>query len=133
MTRGVMAAPDVLPRRTVTELGAWPATAPLIVAAFLSGVGAQVFVLGWHVSMQENVPDQMLSRAYSYDQLGSLATVPLGQLALGPLAVAFGIGEVLTVAGVLYVGIALLTVAAGPVRALARPEPATASTPAALT
>jgi len=114
-------------------LGAWPATAPLIVAAFLSGVGAQVFVLGWHVSMQENVPDQMLSRAYSYDQLGSLATVPLGQLALGPLAVAFGIGEVLTVAGVLYVGIALLTVAAGPVRALARPEPTTASTPAALT
>jgi hypothetical protein len=107
-------------------LGAWPQTLPLVVAGFLSGVGAQVFSMGWHLAMQENVPDDMLSRAYSYDQLGSLATVPLGQLAMGPLAAALGVGEVLTVAGVTYVAIALLALAAAPVRAVARvlPEPA---------
>jgi MFS family permease len=110
-------------------LGAWPATAPLVVAGFLSGIGAQVFSLGWHVAIQENVPDQMISRAYSYDQLGSLAAVPVGQLAMGPLAAAYGIGEVLTLAGCVYVGIALLTVLAAPVRLLARATPMPASTP----
>jgi MFS family permease len=104
-------------------LGAWPSTIPLIVAGLLSGVGAQTFSLGWHLAMQENVPDQMLSRAYSYDQLGSLAVVPVGQLAMGPLASAYGIGEVLTVAGCLYVGLALVTLLAAPVRVLARATP----------
>jgi hypothetical protein len=108
-------------------LGVWPSTVPLIVAGFLSGVGAQTFSLGWHVAVQENVPDQMLSRAYSYDQLGSLVTVPIGQLAMGPLASAYGIGEMLSIAGTVYVGIALLTLVAGPVRELARPVPLTAS------
>jgi hypothetical protein len=112
-------------------LGVWPATAPLVVAALLSGAGAGVFGIGWHLAMQEHVPDTMLSRAYSYDQLGSLATVPIGQLALGPLAGVYGIGEVLTVAGSLYVGIALITLVAGPVRELARPSTVPASTSAA--
>lgn len=115
----------------ILVLGVWPATVPLVVAGLLSGIGAQVFSLGWHVAVQENVPDQMLSRAYSYDQLGSLATVPLGQLALGPLAGAYGIGEVLTVAGSLYVGIALLTLAASPVRELGRPAAVPVPTSAA--
>ena len=111
-------------------LGAWPATAPLVVAGFLSGIGAQVFSLGWHVAIQEHVPDQMISRAYSYDQLGSLAAVPLGQLAMGPLAAAYGIGEVLTLAGCVYVGIALTTLLAAPVRLLARAAPVPASSAA---
>ena len=112
-------------------LGVWPSTLPLVVAGVLSGVGAQTFSLGWHLAVQENVPDQMLSRVYSYDQLGSFATIPIGQLALGPLASVYGIGEVLTVAGCLYVVIALLTLAAGPVRELSRPAVVPASTSAA--
>lgn len=108
-------------------LGAWPTTVPLVLSGFVSGVGVQVFSLGWHLAIQENVPDHMLSRAYSYDQLGSLATVPLGQLAMGPLADAFGTAEVLTIAGLAYAGIALLTLAAEPVRALVRGAPASAS------
>jgi MFS family permease len=115
----------------MVALGAWPSTGPLVIASLLSGVGAQTFSLGWHVAMQENVPDQMLSRAYSYDQLGSLATVPIGQLAMGPLAGAYGIGNVLTLAGCLYVGLALVTLFAKPVRALTRATPVPASSPAA--
>ncbi|MDH2413998.1 MFS transporter [Nocardioides sp. CER19] len=108
-------------------LGVWPSTVPLMVAALLSGIGVQTFSLGWHVAVQENVPGQMLSRAYSYDQLGSMVTVPIGQLAMGPLAEVYGIGQVLTVAGCLYVAVSLLTLGAAPVRALAR----TATVPAA--
>lgn len=110
-------------------LGLWPATVPLVAAGFVSGLGVQVFSLGWHLAMQENVPDQMLSRAYSYDQLGSFAAVPVGQLAMGPLAAAFGIGQVLAYAGACYVVVALLTLLSGPVRGLARP-PLPASSPA---
>ncbi|GAB7004550.1 MFS transporter [Nocardioides sp. AN3] len=112
-------------------LGAWPSTGALVAACLVSGVGVQVFILGWHLAMQENVPDEMLSRAYSYDQLGSLAAVPVGQLALGPLAGLYGIGEVLTVGGCLFVAIALLTLVSAPVRELARPAPLPVSTPAA--
>jgi len=112
-------------------LGTWPSTVPLVVSGLVSGVGVQVFSLGWHLAIQEHVPDQMLSRAYSYDQLGSMATVPIGQLAMGPLAGVLGIADVLTVAGVAYVGIALLTLTAGPVRELARHVPAPASSSAA--
>lgn len=102
-------------------LGVWPSIWPVAVAAFLSGIGVQVFSLGWHVAMQENVPDEMLARAYSYDQLGSFVAIPVGQLALGPLATAFGLGEVLAWSGAVYVVLALLTAAAAPVRSLSRP------------
>ncbi|SFC82842.1 Transmembrane secretion effector [Nocardioides terrae] len=112
-------------------LGVWPSTVPLVVSGLVSGVGVQIFSLGWHLAIQEHVPDHMLSRAYSYDQLGSMATVPIGQLAMGPLAGALGIAHVLTAAGVVYVGIALLTLTAGPVRELGRQAPAPASSSAA--
>jgi MFS family permease len=104
-------------------LGAWPSLTPLLATAFLSGVGAQMFSLSWHVAMQEQVPEHLLSRAYSYDQVGSFAVIPLGQLALGPLAGAFGLAEVLTAAGVVYVAVALLTLSAEPVRSLTRLAP----------
>ena len=41
----------------------------------------------------------MLSRAYSYDALGSFVAIPLGQLAAGPLATQFGFRPVLLAAG----------------------------------
>jgi MFS family permease len=112
----------------MVALGVWPSTFPLVVAGFLSGAGVQTFSLGWHVAVQENVPGPMLSRAYSYDQLGSFVTVPIGQLAMGPLAEVYGIGEVLTVAGCLYVGVSLLTLGAASVRELGRSTAVPATT-----
>jgi hypothetical protein len=44
--------------------------------------------------MQENIEDDMLSRAYSYDALGSFVAMPLGQLLYGPLGEAFGARDV---------------------------------------
>ena len=40
--------------------------------------------MGWNLAMQENIDDDMLSRAYSYDALGSFVAMPIGQLAVGP-------------------------------------------------
>lgn len=91
-----------------------------LVAAFVAGAGIEVFGLGWQLAMQEQVPDDMLSRAFSYDALGSFAAIPVGQLVAGPLALAFGVQAVMLVAGLALAAVALLTLASPSVRNLQR-------------
>jgi MFS family permease len=101
-------------------LGLDPNVATTVVAAFAAGAGIEVFSLGWNLAMQEHIPDHLLSRAFSYDALGSMAAVPLGQLAAGPLAEAFGIQPVILVAGFAVVAVALITLSSASVRNLQR-------------
>ncbi len=108
-------------------LGVEPVLVPLLVAAFLAGAGTEVFSLGWNLAMQENIEERMLSRAYSYDMLGSYVAIPVGQLVYGPLGAAFGYRDVLVVSGIAYIAIALLTLLSPDVRNLRRapaPSPA---------
>jgi MFS family permease len=112
-------------------LGFEPVLVAAMVAAFLAGLGSQVFGLGWDLAMQEHVPDEMLSRAYSYDMLGSFVAIPVGQLLFGPLGLAFGIQQVMVVAGVAYVAISLVTLVSRPVRDLRRATPVVTTTPPA--
>jgi len=101
-------------------LGAEPALLPLLVAGFVAGAGIELFSLGWALAMQENIEERMLSRAYSYDMLGSFVAMPVGQLAYGPLGAAFGYRDVLIASGVAYAAIALLTLLSPAVRNLRR-------------
>ncbi|MFT4289383.1 MFS transporter [Nocardioides sp.] len=101
-------------------MGLHPATAAVMVVAFAAGMGVELFSLGWALAMQENVPDEMLSRANSYDMLGSFVAIPAGQLAVVPLAGVFGEREILVAGGVAYVAIALLALASPAVRDLPR-------------
>jgi MFS family permease len=101
-------------------LGVEPQLSLLLVAAFLAGAGIEVFSMGWNLAMQENIAEEQLSRAYSYDALGSFVAMPLGQLAFGPLGERFGYAEVLTVSGVVYVVVSLLTLTSRSVRTLPR-------------
>jgi MFS family permease len=101
-------------------LGAAPELVPLVVLAFVAGAGIELFSLGWTLAMQEHIEERMLSRAYSYDALGSFVAMPIGQLAFGPLALAFGFGDVLIVSGIAYTGICLLTLVSASVRNLQR-------------
>jgi MFS family permease len=87
---------------------------------FLAGAGLEVFGLGWSLAMQEKIPEEMLSRAYSYDALGSLVAVPVGQLTFGPLAAWLGTRPVLVGAAAAYAVICLLTLASRAVRDLER-------------
>jgi MFS family permease len=108
-----MAAPMLM-------LGLDPMLVSLVVAAFVGGMGIEVFGMGWNLAMQEHVPDEMLSRAYSYDALGSFIAIPVGQLAFGPLAAAFGYSDVLVVSAVVYVAICALVLLSRAVRTLDR-------------
>ncbi len=101
-------------------LGAHPDLWWLVPAAFVAGAGTEVCAMGWNLAMQENVPDEMLSRAYSYDALGSFVAIPVGQLAFGPLAAAYGFSGVLKVSAVVYVLICCLVLCSRSVRRLER-------------
>jgi MFS family permease len=104
----------------IVVLGGYPHVAVLLVCTFVAGAGTEVFSMGWNLAMQEHVPEDMLSRAFSYDALGSVMAVPIGQLAFGPLGIAFGYHDVLIVSGVAYAVICLVTLASPSVRGLRR-------------
>lgn len=106
-------------------LGVDPVVVALVIAAFVGGMGIEVFSMGWALAMQENIDDDMLSRAYSYDMLGSFVAMPIGQLAWGPLGVAFGNERVLVASGIAYVAICGLVLCSRSVRDLPRAPAAT--------
>jgi MFS family permease len=101
-------------------LGIHPQLALLLAAAFVAGAGIEVFNMGWNLAMQENVPEEQLSRAYSYDALGSFVAMPIGQLAYGPLGETFGYTHVLAVSGVAYLLVSLLVLTSRSVCTLPR-------------
>lgn len=103
-------------------------TAPVLVVAVLAGMGIELFGLGWNLAMQEHVPEEMLSRVYSYDMLGSFAAMPVGPVLIGALAGAFGTREVLLASGVVYLVVALAVLLNRQVRTL--PRVSTTSEPA---
>lgn len=109
-----MIAPPIL------LLGVSPHLVGLVAVAFLAGAGTEIFGMGWNLAMQENIDDRMLSRAYSYDMLGSFVAMPIGQLAYGPLAEAFGFRPVLIASAVAYVAVVGLVLCSRSVRSLQR-------------
>jgi MFS family permease len=111
----------------IVVLGVAPELILLMVLMFVAGAGIEVFSIGWSLAMQENVDDDMLSRAYSYDALGSFVAMPIGQLAYGPLGEAFGYRDVLLVSGIAYAAICLLSLSSRAVRNLGRTPAQTVS------
>lgn len=105
-------------------LGLQPQVVPLVLLAVLSGIGVDVFGISWETSLQQHVPQEKLSRVFSYDALGSFVAIPVGQLVAGPLAGAFGVSTVVTAGAVLYGLIALATLADPSVRRLERSDQA---------
>ena len=113
-------------------LGTAPHVVPLMIAAFVAGAGIEVFGIGWNVTMQENIDGSLLSRASSYDALGSFVAIPLGQMLYGPLGEAVGARPVIIASAVLYGLTVLLVLSSRSVRDMRRAvepavEPATAA------
>ncbi len=94
----------------------------LVFAAFLAGAGVQVFMVTWQTAIQENIPERYLSRVSAYDSIGSFAAIPLGQLAVGPIAAGGDVRGVIWWAGWVFVAVLALTLAVPAVRNLRRPD-----------
>jgi MFS family permease len=92
----------------------------VLVGAFLHGFGLEVFSVGWDLSIQENVPADMLARVYSFDQLGSFLARPLGLALTGPLASAVGEKRWLVVVALAMLAAELAPLALRDVRRLER-------------
>ena len=54
--------------------------------AFASGVLLDVFMVLWDTTLQQHVPEDLLSRVSAYDWLGSLVFTPVGLAVVGPIA-----------------------------------------------
>ncbi|RNI23066.1 MFS transporter [Flexivirga caeni] len=67
-------------------LAVWAHTIPLSVAFFVSGCGSAVINLAWSMTVQEKVPEHMLSRVNAIDGFFSFVAMPVGQLLVGPAA-----------------------------------------------
>jgi MFS family permease len=101
-------------------LGLEPQVVVLVATAFLAGAGTELFGIGWQVALHEHIPGDVLSRVSSYDVIGSLVAVPIGQILAGPLAEVWGQREVVVVASGIYLGIGLATLLSRSVRNLER-------------
>jgi MFS family permease len=111
----VLVAACALP---VTLLAVAPVVPLLVVAFFLGGVAIEQFSVAWDVALQSHIPPDRLARVYSYDMLGSLAAIPIGQLAAGPFAVHFGTPPVLLAAAAIIVAATAATALLPAVRKL---------------
>lgn len=103
-------------------LGAGAELWVLVASAFLAGVGVQVFMVTWQTAIHENVPERYLSRVSAYDSIGSFAAIPLGQIAVGPIAQGEDARGVIWWAGWVFVVVLVATFAVPAVRALRRPD-----------
>ena len=81
----------------------------VLVCAFASGFGFSLLGIWWETALAQHVPPHALSRVSAYDWMGSLALLPVGFLAAGPLAGAIGARIVLGVGSA--IGVALLLLA----------------------
>ncbi|MGZ6793854.1 MAG: MFS transporter, partial [Mycobacteriales bacterium] len=94
----------------------------LAVAGFeaVTGVAVALCFTVWETALQERIPQAAQSRVSSFDYLGSLTLMPLGYVAVGPLAEALGIRWTASAASLLT-GVVCLAVALSPALRSLRP------------
>lgn len=72
----------------------------IVMLQFLAGWSIGLYVPVWETLVQERVPAHVLSRVSAYDWMGSLAFMPLGFAAAGPISAAIGIRATLIAGGI---------------------------------
>jgi MFS family permease len=94
----------------------------VIVAAGLAGIGAEVFQVLWETTMQQEIPQEKLSRVSAYDMLGSFVLVPLGFAVVGPVSVLLGTRETILAAAAISLTATLAVLLIRDVRTITRRE-----------
>jgi MFS family permease len=94
----------------------------LCAAAFIGGLSIDALNVAWTTSLQTHVPTELLSRVSAIDNVGAFAAIPVGQIAVSPLAALAGATRVEIFGGLLFAAMALLPLAVPEVRALRQPS-----------
>ena len=116
---------------TIPFLLALAVPTPLIVvmaAAALAGIGTEVFQVLWETAMQQEIPQEKLSRVSSYDALGSFVLIPLGFAVVGPVAAVAGTRPTILGAAVISLTATLAVLLIRDVRTISRRSSAEAET-----
>ena len=69
----------------------------VLISAICMGIALDVFYVIWMTTIQQNVPEESLSRVNSYDTFGSYVFGPLGVAIAGPIAMQIGPGTALVI------------------------------------
>jgi MFS family permease len=69
----------------------WPSTVPLVIAAFIAGIGLDLFGVAWETSLQQHIPTDRLARVVSYDILGSYVAIPVAVIVVPGIATVLGL------------------------------------------
>lgn len=93
----------------------------LCAASFAGGLSIAALNVAWTTSLQTHVPTGMLSRVSAIDNIGAFAAIPIGQIAVSPVAAAVGDARVEILGGLLFAVMALLPIAVPEVRTLRQP------------
>jgi predicted MFS family arabinose efflux permease len=101
-------------------LGAGSPAVAVAAATVGMGVALALSVVLWETTLQEHVPEALLSRVSAYDWMGSTALRPLGYAIVGPVAAAVGVGATLEVAAALTAVCLLASLAVPDIRGLTR-------------
>jgi Major Facilitator Superfamily len=109
--------PFVLP--LVALIGPAPVVV-VVAAAFATGFSIEIFGVLWDTAMQQEIPQEKLSRLSSYDALGSWVLMPLGLAAIGPVASVLGTRVTLVACIALIVGATAPVLLSRDVRTLER-------------
>jgi predicted MFS family arabinose efflux permease len=81
----------------------------ICLSAFAVGLLCEVMMVQWTVQMATRIPSDKLARVSSYDAMGSLAAMPAGALAAGPLAATIGVSATQFAAAAVIVVASALT------------------------
>ncbi len=90
--------------------------------AFVHGFAVAIFSLMWATAMMEHVDEDVRGRAFSLDEFGSFALLPVSMGACGFLAAAFGASTVFVAGGLLVVACAAVGFVHKPARDFRRVE-----------
>ncbi len=100
---------------------AGPLPLPAVIAlAAMAGLGIEIFGIMWDTTMQQEIPQEKLSRVYSYDALGSFVLIPFGYAVAGPVSEAVGTRATILGAAAISLTATLLVLLVREVRTIER-------------
>lgn len=92
----------------------------VLLAAFVHGLGLEIFSVAWDLAIQQDVPPERLARVFALDQVGSFVMRPVGLVLVGPVAGVVGERAWLVVVAVVIAASCVLALVPASVRRLER-------------
>ncbi len=102
----------------IFALGVHPTISVLIISAFISGFGLEIFSVNWISTLQTQIEPQALSRISALDVMVSYSVIPIGQFAAAYIYGALGHKTTFVLLGSIYLACALLPLSVKSVRNL---------------